>query len=145
MPISLATKGQFKDCTEAKNNAERRENRPLDSTDCAVFWRIRKNLSKLTKWLIGIILPLFDTYIQLTRPHWGLQENKGHGFFMNLLITIIGEVITDRGKRSLVSISPLLWLSTSSAKCQSRQSSLEGLSVARPVHAIGWKITPRIM
>ena len=108
MPISLATRGQFRDCIEAKNSDERRENLPLDSTFFAVFWRMRKNLSKLTKWLMGIILPLFDTYIQFTRPHWGLQENRGHGLFMNLLMTIMGEVITESGKRSLVSISPLL-------------------------------------
>ena len=108
IPISLATRGQFKDCMEAKNNADRIEKRPLDSTDPAVFWRTRKNLSKLTKWFMGITLPLLDTYIQFTRPHWGLQENRGHGFFMNLLMTIMGEVITDSGKRSVVFISPLL-------------------------------------
>jgi hypothetical protein len=37
MPISLATSGQFKDCMEAINKDERRENLPFDSADFAVF------------------------------------------------------------------------------------------------------------
>ena len=69
IPISLATRNQFKDCIEARNRDERRENRPFDSTFFAVFCMIWKNLSKLTKWFMGMILPLFDTYIQFTRPH----------------------------------------------------------------------------
>src|SRR3989304_4841660 len=66
IPTSLVTRGIFKDCIEAKNNAERRPSLPLDSTFCAVFKILLKNFLKLTKWLIGIILPLFETYIQFT-------------------------------------------------------------------------------
>ena len=64
---------------------------------------------------------------------------------MNLRMILIGEVMTDMGNRSVVWISPLVCFSTSSAKLHSRKFSLKGFSVARPVNAMGWKISPRMM
>src|SRR3972149_10416661 len=105
-PISFVTSGQFNDRIAAKNNVESRDNCPFESTDLAVFCMLPKNFSKSTKWLMGMIFPLFETYIQLTTPHSGLHENRGHGFFMNFLMIMMGETITDIGKKSAVVIWP---------------------------------------
>ncbi len=106
MPTSLVTKNMSIDSIEAMKSDDRREILPLDSADSAVLRMLLKNLSKLTKRLIGNILPLLETYTQLTIPHWGLQENSGQGFLMNLRIILIGEVITDIGYKSVDLISP---------------------------------------
>src|SRR3990172_10510999 len=103
-PISFVTNGQFKDRTAAKNNVESKANLPFVSTDLAVFSMLPKNFSKSTKWLMGIMVPRLETYIQFTTPHCGLQEKSGQGFFMNFRIIIIGETITDIGKKSVAVI-----------------------------------------
>ena len=99
-PISFVTNGQFNERMAAKNNVDNRVSCPFDSADRAVFWMLLKNFSKFTKWLIGMIVPLRETYIQLTTPHSGLHENSGHGFFINFRIIMMGETITDMGKKS---------------------------------------------
>src|SRR5208283_829564 len=94
MPTFLVTRSIFIESIDAMNSEESRESFPFDSAFSAVFRMWLKNLSKLTKRLIGNILPSFETYIQFTIPHCGLQENNGQGFCMNLRIIFIGEVIT---------------------------------------------------
>src|SRR3972149_11917936 len=103
-PISFVTNGQFKDRIAAKNNVESSVNLPFVSTDRAVFCMVLKNFSKSTKWLIGIMVPFFEMYIQFTTPHCGLHEKSGQGFRMNFRIIIIGETITDIGKKSVAFI-----------------------------------------
>ena len=61
MPTSLVTKNMFIDSIEAINSDESREILPFDSAVSAVLRMLLKNLSKFTKWLIGNILPLFET------------------------------------------------------------------------------------
>ena len=61
MPTFLVTRSIFIESIDAMNSDESRENFPFDSAFSAVFRMCLKNLSKLTKRLIGNILPSFET------------------------------------------------------------------------------------
>lgn len=61
MPTSFVTMNMSIDSIDAINSDESRDILPLDSAFSAVLRMLLKKRSKLTKRLIGNILPLFET------------------------------------------------------------------------------------
>src|SRR3989337_4213185 len=86
-----------------------------------------------------------ETSTQFEIPQLELVVKRGHGFFINLLMTRIGGTITCIGKKSLALISPRVCFSVSSANCDITKLFLSADKLFLPLKEIGWHTTPRIM
>ena len=61
MPTSLVTRNMFIESIDAMKSEESKDSLPFFSADSAVLRIVLKNLSKLTKRLMGNILPSLET------------------------------------------------------------------------------------
>src|SRR4030065_1463953 len=86
-----------------------------------------------------------ETTTQFENPQLELVVKRGHGFFMNLLMTRIGGTITCIGNKSLALISPCVCFSVSSANCDITKLFLSADKLFLPLTEIGWNTTPRII